>query len=427
MVDPISVIGAVLTLASLLQNEKASAQNKKANALATTANKKSDVDAKATVITMGREEFIREITGEFQKISLHTNTIVEYDTYLTKLEQRISTILSDYTALLNQVSVVSTLMLGVATATFGALLGNTDDQPQWKVNMYVISCVITICMSVYSVIGSFFLSIHIYAEESKFIAGLYPHRETGARSFNLDTLRGLSSSYSGVIVVFFLSFLSFSFTILSMIYIGLGLSQYILGTDDRLVKYQQLSNNASIKLTELEHGYEAVAFTMTIFIVLTYMTILWLFVTTYSKYIMWPNTCRHCFQLPRESLKQPMRRTARDFERLQHKLHNEFDIWNRSRDRFIQRYEKCLIDEDCDDIWVYNDLEYEKFVYRSFKTQLLTQSGKLKELRLLQITDVDARDDLELMVETKRSIGSNNSNETKRSIGSNNYKDIIIF
>ena len=152
-IDPISVISTVLTLASLIQAQSA---NKKAVVLATTANEKSeaglrqgDVDAQATEITLGRDEFIREITVWFEQISLHTNTIVDYDSYLTKLEQRISTILSDYTALLNQVSIVSTLMLGVATATFGALLGNTDDQVQWKVNMYVISCVITICLSVY--------------------------------------------------------------------------------------------------------------------------------------------------------------------------------------------------------------------------------------------------------------------------------------
>lgn len=408
-IDPITLIGTVLTLASLYQNQKANEKSDAGLRQGTTELKRSKemlkqgaIDAEATTKIIGREGFIREISGKFERISLHTNTIVEFDTYLTKMEKRITTILSDYTALLNQVSIVSTLMLGVATATFGALLGNTDDQAQWKVNMYVISCVITICLSVYSVIESFFLSIHIYAEESKFIAGLYPHRSTGARSFNLETLKGLSSSYSAVIVAFFLSFLSFSFTILSTIYIGLGLSQYIFGTDDRLAKYQILSDNNTRTLTELEPGFVGVAVTTTIIVIITYMTILWLFVTKYSKYIMWPNTCRQCLQLPRESLKQPMRFTAEEFERLQNKLHNEFDAWNRSRNSFLQRYEKCLIQEDCDSSWDYNDIVYEKDVYKLLRTQLRIQWDKLKELRLLQITDVDSRNDLELLVgETK--------------------------
>ena len=181
-----------------------------------------------------------------------------------------------------------------------------------------------------------------------------------------------------------------------MVYIGLGLSQYILGTDERSTNYQQLATDRPKKLNELEPGYEAVAFIMTIFIALTYITITWLFVSTYSKYIMWPNTCRQCFQLPRESLKQPMRQTATEFERRQNNLHHEFDQWNRGLWRFIAYYDKCLIRQACQN-WDYNDLVYERFVYQSFKTQLITQSNKLKELRLLQITDITARQDLDLL------------------------------
>ena len=48
---------------------------------------------------------------------------------LEELEERITAILSDYTQMINQASVVSTLTLGMATAAFGSLLGNTDGQP----------------------------------------------------------------------------------------------------------------------------------------------------------------------------------------------------------------------------------------------------------------------------------------------------------
>ena len=383
---PSTIFAGVIGLAGLFQNMRA-------NNKATIALAQGDQAAEATELTIARDKFVKKIYEEFKRLVLHTNTIVEYDSYLTKMEKRITTILSDYTALLNQVSIVATLMLGVATATFGSLLGNTDDQAQWKVNMYVISCVITICLSVYSVIESFFLSIHIYAEESKFIAGLYPHQDTGARSFNLDTLKGLSSSYSAVIVVFFLSFLSFSLTVLSTIYIGLGLSQSVLITDDRLASYQLLSDNSTLKLSEMEPGFVGVAVTTTIIVIITYMTILWLFVTKYKNYIMWPNTFQRCFQMPRESLKQPMRFTAEEFERLQNKLHAEFDIWNKLKDEFIHEYEQSQTLDD-----------FETDIFDLIKAELELQAGKLKQLRLLQITDTRRRNELGL---------SRNSDESK--------------
>ena len=83
-------------------------------------------------------------------------------------EEKITAILSDYTGMINQVSVVSTLTLGMATAAFGSLLGNTDDQPEWKSTMFAISCVLTVCLSILSVIESFFLGVHINQVEARF-------------------------------------------------------------------------------------------------------------------------------------------------------------------------------------------------------------------------------------------------------------------
>jgi len=387
---------AVGVIAAVMSMSQAYSQHQKSTEQGRQTIEQGEEARQATILLEGRDRFTKKINGEFEEISLQTNIIREIDSHLTKLEQRITTILSDYTALLNQVSIVSTLMLGVATATFGSLLGNTEDQPKWKVNLYVVSCIFTICLSVYSVIESFFLSIHIYAEESKFIAGQYPHRDTGARSFNLDTLVGLSSSYSRVIITFFVSFLSFSLTILSMMYIGLGLSLNVLGDDPRKIKSQtdKFVDVQTIKLSVAEPGFQGVAFTMTCIVVITYVIILWLFATNYRKNIMCPKWCGDsCYK---ESLKQPMRFTATEFERIQGKLNNEFNTWNKMHAQFIALYEKCLIDEDCQNNWDYRDVEYEKFFYRSFKRQLRVQGVILKQIRLLQVTDTNLRQEMAL-------------------------------
>lgn len=123
------------------------------------SKKADEVAAQATRLALSREDYKKEISGDFQTITNRTQSLTELQAILTQLESRITSILSDYTALLNQISIVSTLMLGVATATFGALLGNTEDQPSWKINLYVISCVMTVCLSILSVIESFFLFI----------------------------------------------------------------------------------------------------------------------------------------------------------------------------------------------------------------------------------------------------------------------------
>ena len=144
----VGVIAAVMTMSQAYsQHQKSTEQGRQ-------TLDQGEEARQTTLLLEGRDRFTKQINGEFEEISLQTNIIREIDSHLTKLEQRITTILSDYTALLNQVSIVSTLMLGVATATFGSLLGNTEDQPKWKVNLYVISCIFTI-ISVYLTSYSF--------------------------------------------------------------------------------------------------------------------------------------------------------------------------------------------------------------------------------------------------------------------------------
>jgi len=366
--------------------------------------------AEATNIDQSRESFNKEITSDFQTIENQTKSLVDLQVILEQLESRITSILSDYTALLNQISIVSTLMLGVATATFGALLGNTEDQPAWKVNMYVISCVFTVCFSIISVIESFFLSIHIYAEESKFTAGLYPHQLTGTRSFQVDMLKGLSKSYSGSIVTFFVSFLFFSVNILGVVYIGLGKSMYVLGKDDRLytLNSDRFINTTTATVSEIEPEYTTIAFTMTIVVGLTYLAIIWLFVTTYRKYILWPRRLLECCGMDKESLKEPMRITAEEFQRLQGALHAEWVVWEYTFNQFLYKYEKIydkkrwegrdLQREPSDDEtgWNYIDVEYEIYIFNAYREQLKIQRKTLVQLRMLQVSDKEKRIELNL-------------------------------
>lgn len=372
---------------------------------------------KATEIDQSRESFNKEITSDFQTISNQTKSLTDLQSVLTQLESRITSILSDYTALLNQISIVSTLMLGVATATFGALLGNTEDQPSWKVNMYVISCVFTVCLSILSVIESFFLSIHIYAEESKFTAGLYPHQRTGTRSFQVEMLKGLSKSYSASIVTFFVSFLFFSANILGVVYIGLGKSMYILGTDSRLYtsNSDRFTNRTTATVSEIEPEYTAIAFTMTLVVGITYIIIIWLFLTTYRKYVLWPRRLLDWCGMDKESLKEPMRITASEFQRLQQTLHIEWGIWEKSYRHFIDKYEEIydkkhwegrdLNREPSSEGWNYTDVDYEMYIFHAYREQLRIQRKTLVQLRMLQVSKKEKRLELNLISRDESAIG----------------------
>jgi len=387
--------------------------------------------SEATKIDQSRERFNKEISSDFQTISNQTKSLTDLQVVLAQLESRITSILSDYTALLNQISIVSTLMLGVATATFGALLGNTEDQPSWKVNMYVISCVFTVCLSILSVIESFFLSIHIYAEESKFTAGLYPHQITGTRSFQIEMLKGLSKSYSGSIVTFFMSFLFFSANILGVVYIGLGKSMYILGNDTRLYTRNsgRFINSTIATVSEIEPEYTAIAFTMTIVVGLTYLTILWLFVTTYRKYILWPKRLLECCGMDKESLKEPMRVTAEEFRRLQENLHDEWGVWEHVFNQFLYKYEKkydkkYLKREPSDDV---DDVDYEMYIFNAYREQLKIQRKTLVQLRMLQVSDKEKRREFNLSNRSAMEIEMASVEGTKQEIKYQRISNHILF
>jgi len=327
--------------------------------------------------------FASNITERAGALSTQTETIVHQHEILERFERRITAILSDYTSLLNQVSIVSTLILGIATATFGSLLGNTDDQAQWKVNMYVISCILTVCFSVFSVIESFFLSINIYTEESRFISGTMGSKDANySREFNMDSLKGLSATYSRIVLSFFFSFLTFPLTLLSMTYIGLGLSENILVSDDSALMDRSdiFTAPKATTLGVLEYNFQSVAFSMTIVIVMLYIAFIVRFSTKYFRYILWPKSCRDrcCAACQDSSLKQPMIVTTTEFTRASRNVMKQYEVWQRMQRTFENDFKNV-------------DKDYEQFLYQSMMRQIESQHIKLKELAFLQVTEEVSR------------------------------------
>ena len=349
-------------------------------------------------------EWQNKVTLKFSILTTQGETIRSMDEILQKLQSRISTILSDYTALLNQVSLVSTLMLGVAAGSFGALLGNTDDQPQWKVTMYCISCIITICLSVISVIEAFFLSIHIYGEESRFIAGVSQHVKrvdlsddsstkhlrtpsgngvdlTTWRTFNTDAIKGITSSYSLVIITFFLSFLSFSFSLLSMLFLGLGLSESVFVFDQNMIyDKSDMFNQSNTTVGELENGYVGNALWLTVIVIITYSYIIASFFLRYINDIHWGknNCCTKCQKkgTTNVSLKVPMAKTAAEFDAVQKSIYILYTEFNSLVDDWYEEFGPFGSGE--------RD-EYQERVLKLFTKEVESLSTKMFELRVIEI------------------------------------------
>lgn len=269
------------------------------------------------------------------------------------LEARITAILSDYTQMINQASVVSTLTLAMATAAFGSLLGNTENQTEWKSTMFAISCVITVCLSIMSVIESFFLSIHINQVEARFAGGVYPHiNQRSDRVFNSEELKNLNAKFNFVVVTFFGSFLSFSTTVLSTMYIGLGLSEKVFDKDVRIVKDSDSVfvndtrfSNGMAPLHNLEPNYVQTATTLTIIVGITYFILLFRFFSTYSNHIYGRSLLRFlvicgCMQ-PKgkeknEDILTPIEIAAERFNDLQKVISEHCVRWLRSSTNLIE-------------------------------------------------------------------------------------------
>lgn len=176
---------------------------------------------------------------------------------------------------------------------------------------------------------------------------------------------------------------------------------YILGEDDRYYKdsSDRFSNVQSKKVSEIEPEYTGIAFTTTLIVIITYAIILGLFATKYRKYVLWPKKMLSCCGIDKESLKEPMRETANDFERIQIELHNEFDRWQRLFDDFTQQYDPIYAPQNREVEPNYTDDASNMYVYQAFREQLVIQRKSLVQMRMLQVTDKAKRVELNFVAD----------------------------
>ena len=169
--------------------------------------------------------------------------------------ERITSILSDYVQMIQQMSVVTTLTLGMAVGLFGALIGGQFFlHPDWKNALFAISSMVTISFSIISVLESFFLGVQLNQVEARFTAGVYPNinldddkdvtnqtystdrkEKLNPRVFNVDELNDMNATFNFILLTFFLSFFSFAFSLLGTTYLGIGISNSIFKDDERLI------------------------------------------------------------------------------------------------------------------------------------------------------------------------------------------------
>jgi len=270
-----------------------------------------------------KDAMLYDFTTSSKKLDKIFSNIQDLISLKNELEERVTCILSDYTQLMNQVSLVATLMLIVTSGTLGALLGNTENQVKWKIDMFVISCVFTMIISVCSVVESFFTSMLIYESEAKFSAGMMSRKNL--RTFNSSELASINKSFAFVVITFFLSFLTFPFTILSMVYVGLGLSNFYIDGDSRMAAMNPVFNASVNTLSSFEPEYVSIALTLTCLIAAFYILFLWRFFSTYLKWIAWPWNC--CGSLKESFLLTPLIVTTSEYNDLQDKLHTFIEHW----------------------------------------------------------------------------------------------------
>lgn len=252
------------------------------------------------------------------------------------MEERIRHVLSDYTQMVNQVGIIATLTLGIALGAFGSLLGNIDDQPEWKKTLFVSSIVATSLLSVAAVIESFFLSIHINQVEAKFTAGVTGNY-ANIRAFDSDDLIKLNDTFTFIMLTFFLSFITFGTTMAGSVYLGLGVSNSIFDPDNRLIS--DMGNIVNVTdgirpISEIESDFQSTAFWTTFSIVIFYGLLTVRFLSKYIYYIHWKG-CLRCvlflgFQgrsASTSSMRLPIRIAADKYNEIQQNIATKTTEW----------------------------------------------------------------------------------------------------
>ena len=315
------------------------------------------VNTVANVVSYFSNKIVIGIETELQTLELRFKRQTDAFTQIKdmieireELEERITSVLSDYTQMINQVSIVATLTLAMALGAFGSLLGNTDNQPMWKISLFTISCVGTTLFSILSVLESFFLSIHINQVEARFASGTSPHvarTRTSVREFHIDDLIHLNSTFNFIVITFFIAFLSFSTTLLGYVYLGLGLSNNVFQEDTRQAVPPELfphdfPNATTVPLYKLEPGFVPIASMLTTIVVTVYVIIGYRFFTVYVNYIHTRSLISFLLifgcQKPEydsHNAKTPIRIAADRFNNLQTSIFDRIQKWRDSTESFL--------------------------------------------------------------------------------------------
>lgn len=263
-----------------------------------------------------------------------------------KQAEKITTILSDYTEIVNQVSVVATLTLGSAVGLYSVLIGSESYfHPEWKHLLLCISSIITISFSIISVIESFFLGVNIDQVEAKFVAGVYPHlnpERDYIRVFKGDILKNINATFNLILITFFTSFISFAFSLLGVAYIGMGRSNSLWNLDERTITNEFkggifTENITGETVSDIEPGFISAVWTVNSIILLTYIFILWRFFESHAGNIHARSLLRFAIlcscakdndRIQDVNMNNPIDYSAEKFNMLQDMITDKVDDWN---------------------------------------------------------------------------------------------------
>lgn len=271
-------------------------------------------DAVLGVYQTSKDELAKINDGRLRLMELHflrQQTAFEAIEKLVSIREthgtRITSIISDYVQMIQQMSVVTTLTLGMSVGLFGALIGGQFFlHPDWKNVLFAISSIVTISFSIISVLESFFLGVHLNQVEARFTAGVYPSvnvdtkrplnqqnqyntENTTARTFDPIELENMNATFNWILLTFFLSFVSFAFSLLGVAYLGLGVSNSIWGKDNRqlneLYTTGMFQNDTRFPgtVSSVEPAFLSLSWSVTGIVTLSYLVVLWRFFDSYAK------------------------------------------------------------------------------------------------------------------------------------------------
>ena len=402
-------IAGLLSISAMIQSQ---VNSSKSNSLTEQAMLSANL---MSLFQIKKDAMLYGITTSSKKLDKIFENIQDLISLKNELEERVTCILSDYTQLMNQVSLVATLMLIVTSGTLGALLGNTENQVKWKIDMFVISCVFTMIISVCAVVESFFTSMLIYESEAKFSAGMMSRE--GLRTFNSKELTSINKSFAFVVITFFLSFLTFPFTILSMGYVGLGLSNFNIGGDSRIAAMNPVFNASINTLSFFEPEYVSVALSLTCLVAVFYLLFLWRFFSTYLKWIAWPWDC--CGILKQTLLLTPLIVTTQEYDELQDELHTFIGNWFKMYRTFNTELETAQIAMLNEPNEEFQKMERSlKNMYNNYKLVIIENINETQKTRFRTIQSIKK------VNESRRNSGTSSKSSRRNSGTSSKSRNI---